>query len=213
LVFHNAVPLADSAPSATTIQPMEYYLQDIEARPDVKASALKSEAAHAGLWVARCALLPSLDLAGNYYLQRTGISQDIKWDAQLALTIPLFAGGANLSRIREAASVDRQGALEMSRIRRLAEQDIRIAYNRASADLTQVDALSAAADLAERNYREQSSDYRLGLTTNIEVMQALASKQESRRSLNRAVYALKTDLAVLEAASAGKQPATTGNYR
>jgi outer membrane protein len=197
----NSVALANSAPSATMVQPLEYYLQGIGSRPDVQAAALKSEAAHAGLWVARCALLPSLDLMGNYYLQRTGISQDIKWDAQLALTLPLFAGGANLSRIREAASVDRQGALEMSRIRRLAEQDIRIAYTRVATDLAQVEALSAAADLAERNYQEQSADYKLGLVTNIEVMQALASAQDSRRSFNRATCALKADQAVLETAA------------
>lgn len=198
----NSVPLADSAASATVIQPLDYYLQGIGNRPDVKAAALKSEAAHAGLWVARCALLPSLDLMGNYYLQRTGISGDIKWDAQLALTVPLFTGGANLSRIREASSVDRLGALEMSRVRRLAEQDIRIAYSRVSTDLAQVSALSAAADLAERNYQEQSSDYKLGLVTNIEVMQALAQAQDSRRAFNRSVYTLKTDLAVLETAAA-----------
>jgi len=203
----NDVALADSAPSATVIEQLDYYLAGIDSRPDVKAAFLRSEAAQAGLWVARCALLPSIDLTGNYYLQRTGISQDIKWDAQLALTVPLFAGGANLSRIREASSVDRQNKMEKSRVRRLAEQDIRIAYSRVRTDLAQVEALSSAADLAERNYTEQSSDYRLGLVTNIEVMQALANAQDSRRSFYRAAYALKTDWAVLDAASSRRKPA------
>jgi len=205
-------PLADSAPSATVIEPLDGYLHGIVERPDVQAASLKSEAAHDGLWVARCALLPSLDLTGNYYLQRTGISSDVKWDAQLALTVPLFAGGANLSRIREASSVDRQTSMEKSRIYRLAEQDIRIAFTRVQTDLAQVEALSAAADLAERNYQEQSSDYRLGLVTNLDVMQALANAQDSRRSYNRSVYALKTDWAVLETASGRRRP-SAGNPR
>ena len=200
----NSVALTDSAPSATMLQPLEYYLQGIGTRPDVKSAALKSDAAQAGLWVARCALLPSLDLMGNYYLQRTGISSDIKWDAQLALTVPLFAGGANLSRIREASSVERQAALEMTRIRRLAEQDIRVAYTRVATDLAQVKALAEAADLAERNYQEQSSDYKLGLVTNIDVMQALAQAQDSRRAFNRATCTLKADQSVLETAASLK---------
>ena len=149
---------------------------------------------------------------GNYYLQKTGPSGDIKWDAQLALTLPLFAGGANLSRVREASSIERQGTLELVRIRRLAGQDIRVLYTRVRTDLAQVAALSTAADLAERNYAEQSSDYRLGLVTNLDVMQSLANAKDSRRSADRASWTLKADLAALEAA-AGRRPVTTGTGR
>jgi len=196
--------LADAEPSATALEPLERYLGGLERRPDVAAAALRAEAANAGLWSARCALLPSVDLIGNYYLKRSGISEDIKWDAQVALTVPLFAGGANLSRIREASSVERQNKLESSRVSRLAEQDIRTLYSRVVSDRALVSALAAAADLAERNYGEQASDYRLGLVTNVDVLQALASAQDSKRALDRASYVLNGDMLALQAASGMK---------
>jgi outer membrane protein len=124
----------------------------------------------------------------------------------LALTVPLFAGGANLSRIREASSVDRQSALEKRRVRRLAEQDIRTVYNRAVSDSAQAGALTTATALAERSYQEQTKDYRLGLVTNVDVLQALASALESRRALNRATFTLRSDLIVLDAASGRRNP-------
>jgi len=204
------IGLADTAASATIIEPQENYLSGISDRPDLISAKAKSEAAQAGLWVARCAMLPSLDLVGNYYPVRTGVSQDIKWDAQIALTMPLFTGGINLSRVREASSIDRQGRLEVSRVERSAEQDIRVMYSRVAADLAQVDALAQATSLADRNYQEQTSDYRLGLVTNLEVTQALANSQDTRRSFNRAVYALKADWAVLDAASARRKPPSGG---
>ena len=196
------VPLREPESSSTVLDPLDAYLAGTDTRPDVISAAFRREAANASVCMAWGGFMPSIDLTGNYYLKRTGVNEGIKWDAQAAITLPLFVGGTNLSRLREAKSASRQGDAQYSRARRQAELDIRLLHSRAATDLAQVNALVSAADLADRNYQEQSNDYRLGLVTNIEVMQSLAGSLETRRALNRALYTLKADLAILDAAAA-----------
>jgi outer membrane protein len=196
------IALREPEASSTVLEPLDAYLAGTDTRPDVVSAAFRKEAAHAQVGMAWGNFLPSIDLTGNYYLKRTGVNEPIKWDAQAAISLPLFVGGNNFSRLREAKSASRQGDAQFSRARRQAELDIRLLYSRTATDLAQVNALVSAADLSDRNYQEQSNDYRLGLVNNVEVMQALAGSQETRRALNRALYTLKADLATLDAAAA-----------
>ena len=128
----------------------------------------------------------------------------------MALTVPLFTGGITRSRIREAQSAARQSDQEYSRARRLAEQDVRLAFDRVLSDRAQVNALANAADAADKNYKEQTREYQLGLVTNLDVLQALAASQEANRAASRARYALKSDLINLSAAAGLRPPARKG---
>ncbi|MBS1983320.1 MAG: TolC family protein [Bdellovibrionales bacterium] len=188
-------PKTLAAPAA-----IEALLPRIEERPDVKAAVARYAAADESVAIAKGAHWPSADLAANYYFKRPGSLDEIHWDVGVALTLPLYAGGTIQSKVRESASQRAQAQLELTRLRRQAETDVRSLRSDAESERVRIGTLQDALTLAERNYREQLRDYQLGLVTNIDVLQALSTFQESRRSLDRAVSAypallLKLDIA------------------
>lgn len=198
------IALRDNGAPGNGTMPIDKYLVRLEERPDVRGPKARVTAAEDAVSVAKGAHLPSVDLLGDYYITRPGLQADSKWDVQLLLTVPIYAGGTIESKVRQAASQGAQAELALSRARRLAEQDIRTTFETVQSDLIQIRSLESAVKLSERNYAEESREYRLGLVTNIDVLQALTSSQESVRALDRARYTLKNDLEKLEASAAMK---------
>ncbi len=193
--------LRDTEVLPTNPGTLDQYLARLELRPDVKAARQRLTAAQENVTVARGAHLPSLDLIANRYFERTGSLENVEWDVQLALTVPLFSGGSLQSRVREAASQSTQAELTVSQARRLAEQEIRSLYQSVLLDRPQLDALERATDAARKNYQAQQRDYRFGLVTNLDVLQALTTYQENQRALNRARYSAKLNWLRLQAAA------------
>lgn len=208
-----ATPLADVEPLPGAIEPLSDYLGRIDERPDIRASEQRFTAADENVAIARGARLPSVDLSGNYYLDRSGgVLGDVTWDFQLALTMPIYAGGAIESQIRTAVSQRTQAELTTSQLRRQAEQEIRSAYESVVYDRRQLDALTTATETARKNYEAQQRDYRLGLVTNLEVLQALTAYQENLRALDRARFTAKLNYLILQAAAV-RRPQLQGDAR
>ncbi len=205
-----ATPLRDTETVPENPGTLDEHLVRLELRPDVKAARQRLTAAQENIAVARGAHLPSLDLVANRYLERTGSLSNVEWDVQLALTLPLYAGGGTQSRVREAASQGTQAELNASQVRRQAEQEIRSLHQGALIDRAQLDALEKATDATRKNYEAQQRDYRLGLVTNLDVLQALTAFQENQRALDRARYAAKLNHLRLQAASARRPDAPEG---
>lgn len=203
-------PLRDTENPPAGLESLDAYLARLEARPDVKAARQRLTAAQENIAVTRGARRPSLDLNANRYLERRGSLEDVDWDVQLALTVPLYAGGSLQSRVREALSQSTQAELELSQARRQAEQEIRATYQAVLFDRSQLEALEKATEAARKNYEAQRRDYRYGLVTNLDVLQALTAFQENLRALDRARYTAKLDYLKLEAAAA-RRPASAEN--
>jgi len=194
-------PLRDDQPTIYQIEPVSSYLAGLDSRPDIKASKQRYVAAKEDVSVAKGERLPSLDLNGNYYVERPGYYKDINWDVQLALTIPLYSGGSVKSKIREAVSRRTQAELALSETKRQAEQEIRSAYSAVVFDMAQRDALENSTNAADKSYRAQLRDYRLGLVTNLDVLQALTALQQNQRALDRVRLSTKLDFLKLQAVS------------
>lgn len=198
--------LRDTEREPTQPDPLEAYLARIDRRPEVQGNRQRLAAAQESIEIAKGARLPSIDLTGNYYLKRTGSLEDVDWDIGIALTVPLYTGGAVQSQVRSAASQRTQAELSLSQARRLAEQEVRASYRSVEYDRLQIEALTAATEAARKNYEAQARDYRLGLVTNLDVLQALTALQQNQRALDRARYASKLDYVRLQAAAA-RRPA------
>ncbi len=181
-----ATPLIDAAAPPAKLAPLATYLDGIRNRPDVHASSQRLLAAAEGMTVARGGHLPSLDLNANYYLERPGYLNDSQWDVQLAVTVPLYAGGSVQSKVREAGSQRNQAELTQSQILRRAEQEVRAAYQSVSLAVSQEQALQNATEAARKSYQAQRREYGLGLVSNLEVIQALTAYQQNQRALARA---------------------------
>lgn len=178
-------PLRDTVKLPAKLEPLTSYLTDIQQRPDVRAAQQRLVAASEGIAIARGEHYPNLDLNANYYLERPGYLDQSKWDVQLSLTIPLYAGGSVDSKIREAGAVRNQAELTKSQILRQADQQIRSLYQSVNANRSQLIALGRATSAAKKNYEAQVSDYHLGLVTNLDVLQALTQFQQNQLSLDR----------------------------
>ncbi len=184
---------------------LDTWLAGARARPDLQALDLQREAADELVGVAKGGHLPSLDAGANYYLTRTGVLANSKWDVTLNLTVPLFRGGTTAATVGEAVEVRKQAELGLALARREAEAEVRNGHARLVSLTGQVQTLKRASELAEKNYRTQNSDYRLGLVTNLEVISALNTFQETKRVFDKTYFETWSSLAALEAA-AGKAP-------
>jgi outer membrane protein len=204
-------PLHDTEMLPGDLDALEDYLLRVALRPDVKAAQRRQTAAQENISVARGAHLPSLDLNANRYLERAGNLENVDWDVQLALTIPLYAGGSVQSQVREAQSRREQAELATSRARRLADQEIRSFHQTVVLDRSRLDALENATDAAKRNYETQRSDYRLGLVTNLDVLQALSAYLENQQALDRVRFNVKLNYLRLQAAAVRRPAVPEGS--
>ena len=194
-------PLRDTEVLPSNLDTLDDYFVGVALRPDVKAAQRRQVAAQENITVARGAHLPSLDLNANRYLERTGSLENVDWDVQLALTVPIYAGGSVQSRVREALSQSDQAELATTRARRLADQEIRSFYQTVVLDRSRLDALEKATDAAKSNYETQRQDYRIGLVTNLDVLQALSTYLENQQALDRVRYNVKFNFMRLQAAA------------
>ncbi len=190
----------DQLPKA--LESLESYLDRRESRPDVRSLAASVRSAEQNVRVAWSGHLPTASFTGNYYPSRTGTLKDVSWDLGVGLTIPLFEGGIVRGRVREATARENEIELLLVQQRRTADTEIRAAYHSVQAAMDQVKTLEDALKITERNYHEQVRDYRFSLVTNLDVLQALNSFQDTRRAFDRARYLAFAAWADLKAAVA-----------
>jgi outer membrane protein len=193
------VPVA-TAESIPVPAPLKTYYAKINDRPDVKALELRTKAAEYSTDVARAGHMPTLNFVANGYWTKDVGDKDLDWDYGLGLTIPIFEGGAVQGRVRAAKSIETEAELNYRRLKRSAEADIERAHSSLSSATQQILALDNALIASEKNYRSETHDYSLGLNTNLDVLTALTTLQETRRSLDRTRFLTLLHWAELRAA-------------
>jgi outer membrane protein len=174
---------------APALDLLDTFLKEAETRPDITAASAQVEAAREAVGVASGGHWPELDARGNYYIYESGVSLEDTWDAELALTLPLFLGGAVVAQTDEARAKLHESEWTLQRLKRLAEQEIRSRYAVLQVEVAQQAAWEKASKLAHQNYLSLQRDYNLGLATNLEVLQALADDQETLRRFDRSRFA------------------------
>jgi len=199
------VRLADPGDPDSNAGPLEAWLARAADRPDLSAARARLEASRQAVTAARGDHLPSVDAGANWYLERPADKPWPEWDAQIALTLPLFMGGITTSRTRQADSRRREAELSLERLRRSSTADVRGLHRVLASDLRQVAALDDAYGLAEKSYEAIKADYDAGLATNLDVLQSLISYQDTGRAMDRARFQAHLDRCRLKAA-AGVDP-------
>jgi outer membrane protein len=196
------IQLDDTDKVPSQIESLDSYQSKIDARPDIMAARKNVEAFKSNVSVAKGAHLPSVDLIGNFYIDRPDLHKNGDWDLAIAVTLPIFMGGIISSNVRTAESQKRQSEIQLSQVQRMALEEIRSLYHNFKADLAQMAAFQEAFNLSEKNYKANDKDYKLNLVTNLDVLQALTAYQDTQRSLEKIRYLTKIDYNKLEAATA-----------
>ncbi len=187
------------------IPPVEEFLKSAGARPDLEAQRQTVAVEEEAVSAARAGHYPSLDLAANYYVERTGPFKGNDWDVGLTLTLPLFQGGAVQSKVRQAMARRGEKELNLGLSQRQIERDIRQLYAKLIVSFGELKAYEEASEQAELSYREQLKGARQALVSQIEVFQALQTVLENKRLRDRTRFDSQMSWAALNAA-AGKVP-------
>jgi outer membrane protein len=136
---------------------------------------------------------PTLDLvatrgnSGTGFSSTTGGGTDSKSSTiGLQLSIPLFAGGATVSRDREAVALKEKAQADLDNARRGAALNARQAYLGVSSGLAQVKAYEAAVTSSQSAVDSNKLGYEVGVRINIDVLNAQSQLFDTRQKLAKA---------------------------
>ena len=152
-------------------------------RSDLKAINEELEAQDKRTAIGIATFLPDANLEftknimGTPYLGSSSTT-DYGWTIMLNAEWPLFEGGG---RIADTASeMSKKAALEQQLllINKAVKLELKVNYNNLKASIARVRALSDALDKVQKSLKVQENDYRLGLVTNLDVIQAMSDRTD-----------------------------------
>jgi TolC family type I secretion outer membrane protein len=175
-------PLQDTPAAVAAPLPLSAYLSRAGQRSDVEAQRRDVEGRRLRVRYEKGAFWPKANVTGNYYTQRPTFFEPVDWDIILSLNVPLYQGGTVRARVRESQSQLRQSQETLRFLERKAAAEIKKAHAQWTASLEQAQALEDAYHAAQRSYDAQKKEYRLGLVTNLDVLQALNTLAADQRA-------------------------------
>jgi len=171
------ISLIDNRPNPVLTSLDQLLLQSSN-RPDLQALEQDRLTAEYRLKYAKGDYWPTLDFTGKWYTERVGFQQDDRWDALFTLQVPLFQGGYTKAEVELARSQVIVAELSKARLQRQIQHDMKNAYQTLDQSIRQADLYEKAASLARENYAAQQKEYKLGLITNLEVLQVLKTLED-----------------------------------
>ena len=157
------------------------------ARADVESRRSDAQAAERSVKAVTRQRWPQISLDGNYYLQRPpSFTSDVKWDATITGSLPLYFGGEIGAQKRQQQARLRASRQALSAAERTAVLETKSAHQNLQSSVWIVSALDNAERLAAENAKSQAADYRLGQVTNLEVLGSLNALQQTRLQQNTA---------------------------
>lgn len=131
---------------------------------------------------------PTLDLVATHgRTSNANNAQDAKSSSiGVQLAVPLFSGGATVSREREAVALNEKARADLDHARRQAAQAARQAYLGVKAGLAQVQALEAGVASSQLAVESNKLGYEVGVRINIDVLNAQSQLFDTRQRLAKA---------------------------
>jgi outer membrane protein len=163
------------------------YIARLDKRPDIQAQEKAVDVSLAAVRLERSKHFPNLGLGANYYLDRTGFREDVKWDAILNLEIPIWSWGATQKGVNAAKAENNRQALLARQIRRRAEMEVQNAFREMTSARQQRDIYEKASVSSEREHTLTTRDYRSGLVSTFEVLETMNRFYETQRGYNLSV--------------------------
>lgn len=150
---------------------------------------------------------PTLDLVASYNDTRSSASSASSFGSNsqtgqisLQLAIPLYAGGALSSKVREAAANLEKSRQDLEGSRRSATLSARQAFLGVTNGIAQVKALQQALVSADTALASSKVGMEVGVRTNVDVLNAQQQVYQVRRDLAAATYNYLMNLLRLKAA-------------
>ncbi|HVT36201.1 MAG TPA: TolC family outer membrane protein [Nevskiaceae bacterium] len=147
---------------------------------------------------------PTVDLVGSYGRDDTSryvFGQKVD-DGRvgLELNIPLYAGGYNASRVREAQGRLEQAQSALARTQADLERDIRARLRDVQLSMAQIDAYEKQLGSAQVAQQATANGYEAGTRTISDVLDAKSRVVQAQRDLNQSRYSVLLNLLLLKQA-------------
>jgi outer membrane protein len=127
--------------------------------------------------------------AGSSLAGVVGVGNDLtSTTVGVQFNLPIFQGGAVVSRTREAAALSEKAVQDLDQVRRSAAQTARQAYLGVTNGLAQVGALRQAVVSSNSSFESNKLGYEVGVRINIDVLNAQNQVAVAERDLARSVY-------------------------
>jgi outer membrane protein len=143
----------------------------------------------------RAGHLPTIDIVGNYGTAVSnssipaGVGNDIDYKTiALQLQMPLYQGGAQQSRVREAVANREKARQDLEQVRRQTGLLTRQAFLGVTNGLAQVKALEQALISNESLLKSSRRGLEVGVRTNLDVLNAQQQLFNAKRDLSQARY-------------------------
>lgn len=183
---------------AITIPPLEetlnYWLTNATKQsPLIKSKALAVQESTKAISQEKGAYLPQVSLI----IQRQ--DSDVGFDNRpidrqdntffgLDVSIPLYAGGGNLARVREAKSLETIAINELKLARLEVKEKVRAAYLQVEASSSIKSAANKLVESATLNANAMRRGFELGTVTSVDVLAALRDQYRAERDFQRVRY-------------------------
>lgn len=224
--------LTHSLPALDATQLNNWLAAALQQNPQIRIQQAAAIVAEKEVSKSMAAHAPTLDLVanrvGNYSSGSLTSPADLSTrtrshQAGLQLTIPLFAGGATQSKVRESVALQEKAKEELSGAKRNASSQVRQSFAGVMNGQAQVEALEAAVEASQNAVESNKIGFKVGTRINPDVLNAEQQLYAAMRDLNKAradavMQSLKLkattgsldgdDLAVLEKLMRPIQPTT-----
>jgi len=187
--------LTKSLPPLEATQLNEWLTLAAQHNPQVRIQQAALTAASKEVSKSMAAHAPTLDIvanrAGNYSSGSLSSPADLSTRVNshqtgLQLTIPLFAGGATQSRVRESVALEQKAKEELTGAQRNANSQVRQAFSGVMNGQAQVEALQAAVEASQSSVESNKIGFKVGTRINPDVLNAEQQLYTAMRDLNKA---------------------------
>ncbi len=171
----------------------------VNGQPEIKAAIAAIEAESSRINALHSAFLPQVDLSVSRQLGHSGISAPSPANYSLTLMAnwPLFEGGARVFEAMKGYSAEESLKQQKLQMLKTVLYDLKAKARNYEASAARVVALKEAYDKSQASYKLQEKDFRYGMATNIEVMQAMADLTNIKTSYDREIITKEKNRALL----------------
>ena len=176
---------------------LERNLRLLAAQHDAETARREIERVQAGH-------APTLDVTGMFGLNDSDsgvLGETRRADIGLRLTLPIYTGGAVLSRTRESRHRYQRSLELLERERRRAQRETRHAYLGVDSGITRVQALEQAARSSLTAAEAIEAGFQVGTRTSVDVLNAQRDLFRARLDLSEARYRYLLDVLRLKQAA------------
>ena len=182
------------------------YARGLANRLDLQLALRHEEQLVVDISAARAGMSPVVALAGDYGLAGNTPGTNVygTYSLGLALSVPLYDGGASDAKEAELVSRLEQARLSRKDLEVQVEQDVRTAFLKLNLAHHQIDTAKTGRELAQREVKMSTDRFKAGLTNSLEVATAQASLTRARDAEVQAQ--VRYNLALVELAATMGSP-------